>query len=104
MPSARPRATATMSTSSTSEPEPDDEEEDEGPFFVATSLYSLAGLLVTGSRRGVGDRGLGERLLVDGLTGHFGIGRSRCLRRRVVQQTALDDLLRTRVAALADAG
>src|ERR671920_2577096 len=88
--------------------EPDAEDD---PFLVATLLYSLACLLVTGGRRlsvrgrcGLGDFGLGERLLVDGLTRHFGVGRSRRLRRGVVQQAALDDLLGARVAALADAG
>src|SRR5919109_5114336 len=87
MPRARPRATATIMISSSREPEAEDD-----PFLVATFLYSLAGLLVTGGsrlgvhgRRGLGRLGLGERLLVDGLTGHFGIGRSRRLRRGVVQ-------------------
>src|SRR3954449_2853408 len=107
MPRARPRATATIMISSSREPDAEDD-----PFLVATFLYSLACLLVTGGRRRVsvrgrlrlGDVGLGERLLVDGLTRHFGVGCSRSLRRRVVQQAALDDLLRTRVAALTDAG
>src|SRR3954470_9558517 len=106
MPKARPRATATIMISSSREPDAEDD-----PFLVATFLYSLACLLVTGGRRlsvrgrlRLGDVGLGERLLVDGLTGHFGVGCSRSLRRRVVQQAALDDLLRTRVAALTDAG
>src|SRR3954469_22411545 len=106
MPRARPRATATIMISSSREPDADDD-----PFLVATPLYSLACLLVTGGRRlsvrgrrGVGDLGGGERLLVDRLTGHFGVGRSRRLRRRVVQDAALDDLLRTRVATLANAG
>src|SRR4051794_33119912 len=106
MPKARPRATATIMISSSRERDAEDD-----PFLVATPLCSLACLLVTGGRclgvrgrRGVSDLGLGERLLVDGLTGHFGIGSSRGLGRRVVQQAALDDLLRTRVAALANAG
>src|SRR6478609_2963940 len=103
MPRARPRATATIMISSSREPEAEDD-----PFLVATPLYSLAGLLFTGGRRlsvsrrrGFSDLGLDERLLVNGLTGDFSVGRSRRLRRRVVQQAALDDLLRTRVAALA---
>src|SRR6478735_1228055 len=106
MPRARPRATATIMISSSREPEAEDD-----PFLVATSLYSLAGLLFTGGRRlsvsrrrGLSDLGLDERLLVNGLTGDFSVGRSRRLRRRVVQQAALDDLLRTGVAALANAG
>src|SRR5215217_1668185 len=91
MPRARPRATATIMISSSREPDAEDD-----PFLVATRLYSLACLLVTGGRclgvrgrRGVSDLGLGERLLVDGLTGHFGVGLSRRLRRWVVQQAAL---------------
>src|SRR5215213_7534370 len=71
--SASPRATATMRINSTSEPPVEDD-----PFLVvfATSRYSrLAGLLVTGGRRGLGVSGrlgldgfsLGERLLVHGL-------------------------------------
>src|SRR4051794_15094542 len=106
MPRARPRATATIMISSSRDPDAEDD-----PFLVATIFYSLACLLVTGGRRlgvrgrvGVSDLGVGERLLVDGLTGNFGVGRCRDLRRRVIQQAALDDLLRTRVAALADAG
>src|SRR3954454_12484472 len=106
MPRAKPRATATIMISSSSEPEAEDD-----PFLVATPLRSLACLLVTGGRRlgvrrrvGVDDLGLGERLLVDGLTGHFGVDRSRSLRRRVIQQAALDDLLGTRVTALAHTG
>src|SRR5690242_19914773 len=107
MPRARPRATATIMISSSREPDAEDD-----PFLVATFLYSLACLLVTGGRRSLGvrgrvgldDFGLGERLLVDGLTGNFGVDRGSGLRRRVVQDAALDDLLRTRVAALADAG
>ena len=51
-----------------------------------------------------GLRGLGERLLVDGLARHLGVGRSRGLGRGIVQQARLDDLLRPGVAALADAG
>src|SRR3954454_21912948 len=85
MPSARPSATATIRISSSTEPDAEDD-----PFLVATPLRSLACLLVTGGRRlgvrrrvGVDDLGLGERLLVDGLTGHFGVDRSRSLRRRV---------------------
>src|SRR3954447_14174164 len=76
IPRASPRATATIRTSSMSEPEVDEDD----PFFAATSLYSLAGLLVTGGRRlsvrgrlGVGDFGVGERLLVDGLTRDLGV-------------------------------
>src|SRR4051794_34470907 len=111
MPSARPSATTTIRISSTSEPEVDDD-----PFLVvfdfATSRYSrLAGLLVTGGRRlgvrrglGLGDLGLGERLLVHGLPRDLGVGRSRRLRRGVVEQAALDHFLRAGVAALADAG
>src|SRR5262249_21226110 len=53
IPRARPRATATIRTSSISEPEA----EDDDPFFVATPLYSLAGLFVTGGRRCLGVRG-----------------------------------------------
>src|SRR5690349_18283810 len=76
MPRARPRATATIMISSSREPDAEDD-----PFLVATPLYSLACLLVTGGGRrlsvrgrvGLDDFGLGERLLVDGLTGHFGI-------------------------------
>src|SRR4051794_20803967 len=96
IPRARPRATATIRTSSTSEPEVDDD-----PFLVAMPLYSLAGLLVTGGRRlsvggrlSVGNLGLDERLLVDGLTGDFGVRGSGSLGRGVVEQPALDDLLR----------
>src|SRR3954447_6431028 len=106
MPRARPRATATIMISSSREPDAEDD-----PFLVATRLRSLACLLVTGGRRlgvrrrvGVDDLGLGERLLVDGLTGHFGVDRSRGLRRRVVQDAALDDLLGTGVATLAHTG
>src|SRR4051794_21959383 len=88
--SASPRATATMRISSTSEPPVEDD-----PFLVvfATSRYSrLAGLLVTGGRRGLGvggrlrldDFGLGERLLVHGLARHFCVDRGRGFRRRVV--------------------
>src|SRR4051812_2031988 len=121
MPSASPSATTTMRISSTSDPEDDDDD----PFLVvfATSRYSrLAGLLVTAVRRfGVGGRlrlggfglgdgllvqsvGLGEGLRVHRITEDLGVGRSGGLRRRVVQDAALDDLLRTGVAALADAG
>src|SRR4051812_19604421 len=82
MPRARPRATATIMISSSREPDAEDD-----PFLVATFLYSLACLLVTGGRRRfsvrgrlrLGDVGLGERLLVDGLTRHFGVGCSRSL-------------------------
>src|SRR4051812_15803572 len=86
----------------------DPEVDEDDPFFAATPVYSLAGLLFTGGRRlsvrrrlGVGDFGLGERLLVDGLTRDLGVGHGRRLRRRVVEQAALDDLLRTGVPALA---
>src|SRR4051812_44189480 len=106
MPRARPRATATIMISSSREPDAEDD-----PFLVATPYCSLACLLVTGGRRlsvrgrvGVSDLGVSERLLVDGLTRYFSVGRCRGLRRRVIQQAALDDLLRTRVAALAHTG
>src|SRR5687767_12188837 len=106
MPSASPSATATIRISSTSEPEAEDD-----PFLVATPRYSLAGLLVTGGRGlsvrgrlGLGGLGLGERLLVDGLARHFIVGRGGRLCRWVVQQAALDDLLRAGVAALAHTG
>src|SRR3954470_130842 len=100
MPRASPRATATIRTSSMSDPEVDEDD----PFFAATPLYSLAGLLVTAGRRlGVGGRlrlgnlGSGQRLLVDGLAGDLGVGRCGGFGRRVVEQAALDDLLRARV-------
>src|SRR4051794_20684357 len=104
MPRARPSATATIRTSSTSDPDVDDD-----PFLVATPLYSLVcGFFVTGSRRlGVrrrlrlGGIGLGEGLVVDGLAGDLRVCRGGRLGGGVVQQAALDDLLRTRVAALA---
>src|SRR4051812_7220515 len=107
MPSASPSATATIRISSTSDPEADDDD----PFLVATPRYSLAGLLVTGGRGlgvrgrlGLGGLGLGERLLVDGLARNLVVDRSGGLRSRVVEQAALDDLLRARVAALAHPG
>src|SRR3954466_12567483 len=103
MPRANPRATATIRTSSMSEPEAEDDE----PFFVATPLYSLAGLLVTAGRRfGVrgrlrlGSLGLSERLLVDGVARNLRVRLGGRLGRGVVEQAALDDLLRPRVAAL----
>src|SRR3954452_5040450 len=120
MASASPSATATIKINSTSEPEVEDD-----PFLVvfATSRYSrLACLLVTAGRRlgvgrrlrlggfGLGDRllvqgvGLGEGLGVHGVAQHLVVRRGRGLGRRVVQDAALDDLLRTGVAALADAG
>src|SRR3954465_7190430 len=99
MPRANPRATATIRTSSMSEPEAEDDE----PFFVATPLYSLAGLLVTAGRR-FGVRGrlrlgslrFGHPLLVHGLAGDLRVGLGGRLGRRVVEQAALDDLLRAR--------
>src|SRR6478609_3143145 len=115
MPRARPRATATINTSSTSDPEVEPD-----PFLAATPRYSLALLFVTvgrrlsgfrrlrlsdlGVRRRLDDLSLGERLLVDGLARDLGVDRGCVLRGRVVQDAALDDLLRTRVATLADAG
>src|SRR3954470_13734478 len=108
MPRARPRATATMRTSSSSEPDAVD-----APLFV------LAGLLVRFIGRGGGlGRGLGlrslslrgdlrdlgslrQRLLVHGLAGDLGVRVRGRLGRGVVEQAALDDLLRTGVAALA---
>src|SRR4051794_36011694 len=100
---ASPRATATIMTSSSSEPEAD-----EAPFFAATGL---PGLLVPGGR-GLGGRrrlgvrrlGLFERLLVDRVARDLGVGGRGGLGGRVVEQAALDDLLRTGVAALAHAG
>src|SRR4051794_25385633 len=100
MPSARASATATIITSSSSEPEADDD-----PFFVATGR--LPGLLVTGGvrrRRRVHRLGLLERLLVHRVARNLGVGRRGRLGRRVVEQAALDDLLRPGVAALAHAG
>src|SRR4051812_33325341 len=103
MPSARPRATATIRTSSSSEPEADDD-----PFLAATGL---ARLLVTGGggldvrgRLGVGRLGLFERLRVDRVAGHLIVRSGGGLGGRVVQQAALDDLLRAGVPALAHAG
>src|SRR3954447_21383485 len=107
MPRGNPRATATIRTSSMSEPEAEDDE----PFFVATPLYSLAGLLVTAGRRfGVrgrlrlGSLGLGKRLLRHRVAGALRVRRGSRFGRRVVEQAALDDLLRTGVAALAHPG
>src|SRR3954454_23960318 len=107
MPSASPRATATIRTSSISDPEV----EEDDPFFAATPLYSLAGLLVTAGRRfGVrgrlrlGSLGFRQRLLVHGLAGDLRIGRRSRLGRGVVEQAALDDLLGAGVAALAHPG
>src|SRR3954471_814842 len=103
MPRARPRATATIRTSSSSEPEADDD-----PFLVATGL---PGLLVTGGggldvrrRLRVHSLGLFERLLVHRVARDLGVRGRGGLGRRVVQQAALDDLLRPGVAALAHAG
>src|SRR3954454_14543289 len=107
MPSASPRATATIRTSSISDPEV----EEDDPFFVATPLYSLAGLLVTAGRRfGVrgrlrlGSLGLGKRLLVHALAGNFRVRLGGRFGGGVVEQAALDDLLRTGVPALAHPG
>src|SRR3954451_6842282 len=103
MPRARPRATATIRTSSSREPEADD-----APFLAATGL---PGLLVTGSgglgvrrRLDVSRLGLFERLLVDRVARDLVVRGRGGLGRRVVQQAALDDLLRPGVAALAHAG
>src|SRR3954470_18264825 len=88
MPSASPRATATIRTSSISDPEV----EEDDPFFVATPLYSLAGLLVTTGRRvGVdvrlrlGNLGFRQRLLVHGLAGDLRVRRRSRLGRGVVE-------------------
>src|SRR3954451_24393320 len=98
MPSASPRATATIRTSSSSEPEADDD-----PFLAATGL---ARLLVTGGGRldvrgrlRVGRLGLFQRLRVHRVAGHLLVRGGGSLGRRVVQQPALDDLLRAGVAA-----
>src|SRR4051794_34388722 len=107
MPSASPRATATIRTSSISDPEV----EDDDPFLVPTPFYSLAGLLGAAGRRfGVhgrlrlGSLGIGQRLFVQGVARDFGVGLRSRLGRGVVEQAALDDLLRARVAALAHPG
>src|SRR5690242_17130494 len=103
MPSAKGRDTATIITSSSSAPEVDDD-----PFLAATGR--LPGLLVTGGGRldvgrRLGIRGLGlfQCLLVDRLAGDLVVGRGCRLGRGIVQQAALDDLLRPGVAALAHA-
>src|SRR3954465_9858178 len=110
MPSARPSATATIRTSSSSEPDAVDD-----PFLVATGLLVRfvgrggglglsRGLRLRGLRSLRDLRSLRQRLLVHGLAWNLGVrGRSR-LGGGVVQQAALDDLLRTRVAALAHPG
>src|SRR5215218_1301662 len=102
MPSASPSATTTIRTSSRSDPPAE-----------------LLGLVATGARApadsaavfgGFGVRGRGlevgllQRLRVDGVAGHLGVLRRRGRSRGIVQQAGLDDLLRARVAALADAG
>src|SRR4051812_3582730 len=104
MPRASPSATATMRTSSSSEPEADDDS-----FLVATGV--LARLLVArGGRLGVRGRlrvrrlGLLERLGVDGVARNLVVRGRGGLRRGVMQQAALHDLLRTGVAPLAHAG
>src|SRR5918997_4673359 len=73
---------------------------------LAAVVGGLGGRFGPGIRSLGGGRlvGLGERLLVDGLVRHLGV-LGRCgLGGGIVEQAALDDLLRTRVAALADAG
>src|SRR3954447_9270662 len=103
MPSARPSATATIRTSSSSEPEADDD-----PFLAATGLARLlftgGGRLDVRRRLGVGRLGLFERLRVHRVPRHSGVRGSGRLGGGVVQQAALDDLLRAGVAALAHAG
>src|SRR3954451_1272564 len=105
MPSASPSATATIRTSSSSEPDAVDD-----PFLVATRLLvrfvgrggGLGRSLGLRSLSGLGDLGsLRQSLRVDGVARNLGVrGRSH-LGGRVVEQAALDDLLRTGVAALA---
>src|SRR5262245_50518199 len=103
MPRASPSATATIRTSSSNELEADDS------FLVATG--GLARLLVTsGGRLGgrgrlsVGRLGLLERLGVDRLARNLVVRGRGGLRRRVVEQAALHDLLRAGVAALPHTG
>src|SRR4051794_40260918 len=107
MPSARPSATATIRTSSSSEPDAVDD-----PFLVATGLLVRfdgrggglglsRGLRLRGLRSLRDLRSLRQRLLVHSLAWNLGVrGRSR-LGGGVVQQAALDDLLRAGVPALA---
>ena len=71
--------------------------------FAGLGVGRLGGRVGLGGR-GVRGVGLGERLLVDGLARHLGVLCRGGLGRGIVEQTALDDLLRAGVAALADAG
>src|SRR3954451_20465763 len=102
MPRARPRATATMRTSSSSEPDAVDD-----PFLVATGLLVRFIGRGGGLGRGLGLHSLGglgglrQRLLVHGVAGNLGVRVRGRLGGGVVEQAALDDLLRTGVAALA---
>ena len=123
MPSASPSATATMRTSSSSEPDAEER------FFATLPRYfasSEASASVASASSAAGSSAGASAALLDRRRGRVGRGSlvERLLRRPprpaprrrpqrplrpppgrgVVQQTRLDDLLRTRVAALADAG
>ena len=115
MPSARPSATATIRISSSSEPEAELTTPSSSPRRLVlpsrlSSRPSPASAAASPRRPArdaswrLGGLGLGERLLVDGLARHLVVRRRRGLRRGIVQQAALDDLLRAGVAALAHAG
>ena len=109
MPSASPSATTTIMTSSSSEPEAErlrllhaTRARRRRPPASGASASSAAAALVAGSapRLAASARlGLGERLLVDRVARHLvvgGRGGRGLLRRGIVQQTRLDDLLRAR--------
>src|SRR4051812_4779216 len=108
IPSASPSATTTIRTSSSSEPDADDPRSSKALVrFVLGIRVALGSRLRLLLRRGLlGDgrvvRGLGERLLVDGVAGNLVVGGSGRLGGGIVQQAGLDDLLRPRVAALAN--
>src|SRR5215218_7295034 len=106
MASANPSATTTIMISSSSEPDAD-----EGRFKLVFVIGSRGlaglGLLDRGgpfAAGGAGGFGLGQRPLIDCLARHLGVGgrsgRRGLLRRGIVQQARLDDLLGPRVATL----
>src|SRR5215207_605243 len=107
MPSARPSATATIMISSSSEPEAEEPRSTLGLVFGGRGLDGL-GLLAGDDRlvaatSAAGRFGLGERLLVDGVTGYLVVGGRGRLHGGIVQETRLDGLLRPGVATLAHA-
>ena len=113
MPSASPRATTTIRTSSRSEPPAEllglvatGRPAVRRPQPRSSAASASAGVPAELGGRPVGglDVGLFERLRVDGLAGDLGVLRRGGGGRGIVQQAGLDDLLRTHVAALADAG